>query len=219
MVAIRGLSIYIFSAAYDYLFSLCHDLEINEYVSKFAFDNNYVTHLQMIQKWIKIIPLIISIHLQKREALKSFCYFNCHLYLRFFFHLNILPRHRKRWIVGRRGCSKQLNMAIVASSQRYSWPCSVHKAKIAFSWTFSHQVRAKWSNFIRYITKLTILLYLADLTPHEKLPVIFYIHGGGFIEGSGNGYAPDFLIEKDVILVGYAFCISNNRCCCSTMNM
>lgn len=41
------------------------------------------------------------------------------------------------------------------------------------------------------------------------MPVIFYIHGGGFIEGSGNGYAPDFLIEKDVILVSLALGLSN----------
>lgn len=32
---------------------------------------------------------------------------------------------------------------------------------------------------------------------------MFFIHGGGFAEGSGNDnvYGPDFLVEKDVVLV------------------
>lgn len=39
----------------------------------------------------------------------------------------------------------------------------------------------------------------------EKLAVMFYIHGGGFFEGSGNDdfLGPDFLINEDVILVNY----------------
>lgn len=43
----------------------------------------------------------------------------------------------------------------------------------------------------------------ANIEPNEKLPVLFWIHGGAFIGGSGNDglYGPDFLIEKRVILV------------------
>lgn len=46
-------------------------------------------------------------------------------------------------------------------------------------------------------------MFLANVKPHEKLAVMFFIHGGGFAEGSGDNYfyGPDFLIEKDVILV------------------
>lgn len=35
------------------------------------------------------------------------------------------------------------------------------------------------------------------------MPVLFWIHGGAFIGGSGNDglYGPDFLIEKRIILV------------------
>lgn len=35
------------------------------------------------------------------------------------------------------------------------------------------------------------------------MPVIFFIHGGGYSEGSGNDFffGPDFLTEKDVIVV------------------
>lgn len=44
---------------------------------------------------------------------------------------------------------------------------------------------------------------LADVNPSKKLPVMFYIHGGGFFEGSGNDefLGPDFIINEDVILV------------------
>lgn len=42
-----------------------------------------------------------------------------------------------------------------------------------------------------------------DVKPTEKLAVMFYIHGGGFYEGSGDDqqYGPDFLINDNVILV------------------
>lgn len=35
------------------------------------------------------------------------------------------------------------------------------------------------------------------------MPVMFFIHGGGFIEGSGNDSraGPDFLMNENVILV------------------
>lgn len=44
---------------------------------------------------------------------------------------------------------------------------------------------------------------LADVKPNAKLAVMFFIHGGGYAEGSGNDnvYGADFLIEKDVVLV------------------
>lgn len=53
-------------------------------------------------------------------------------------------------------------------------------------------------------------LYLNVYTPelpskrrHPKMPVMFFIHGGGFSFGSGNSfiYGPDFLIAEGVILV------------------
>lgn len=43
----------------------------------------------------------------------------------------------------------------------------------------------------------------ADIEPNERLAVLFFIHGGGFTEGSGNNwlYGADFFIENRVILV------------------
>lgn len=35
----------------------------------------------------------------------------------------------------------------------------------------------------------------------SKLAVMFYIHGGSYVIGSGNAYGPDFLLEQNVILV------------------
>lgn len=37
--------------------------------------------------------------------------------------------------------------------------------------------------------------------PHKLLPVIVYIHGGGFFFGSARTYGPAYLLQKDVILV------------------
>lgn len=37
---------------------------------------------------------------------------------------------------------------------------------------------------------------------NAKLPVMFYIYGGGFTSGASNFYAPDFLMEEDIIVVG-----------------
>lgn len=38
---------------------------------------------------------------------------------------------------------------------------------------------------------------------NEKLAVLFFIHGGGYAEGFGNDfiYGPDFIVEKQTILV------------------
>lgn len=46
-------------------------------------------------------------------------------------------------------------------------------------------------------------VYTPELEPKEPLPVMFYIHGGGYISGSGNDdlYGPDFLVSRGVILV------------------
>ncbi|KAJ8716843.1 hypothetical protein PYW07_003470 [Mythimna separata] len=50
---------------------------------------------------------------------------------------------------------------------------------------------------------LFLNVYTPTLTPDTPLPVMFFIHGGGFKFGSGNVdiYGPDFLVSKDVIVV------------------
>lgn len=40
-----------------------------------------------------------------------------------------------------------------------------------------------------------------SINPNAKLPVIFYIYGGRFVTGAASDYAPDFLIEENVIVV------------------
>lgn len=43
----------------------------------------------------------------------------------------------------------------------------------------------------------------SDVSSENKRAVMFYIHGGGFVEGSGNDdfYGPDFFLNEDVVLV------------------
>lgn len=50
---------------------------------------------------------------------------------------------------------------------------------------------------------LHLNVYTPDLAPKTPLPVMVYMHGGGFKSGSGNDdfYGPDFLVQHGVILV------------------
>ncbi|KAH9641218.1 hypothetical protein HF086_004605 [Spodoptera exigua] len=50
---------------------------------------------------------------------------------------------------------------------------------------------------------LFLNVYTPTLTPKTPLPVMFYIHGGYYVKGSGNDdqLGPDFLIDREVVLV------------------
>ncbi|XP_039755091.1 esterase FE4-like [Pararge aegeria] len=50
---------------------------------------------------------------------------------------------------------------------------------------------------------LNLNVYTPELKPNKRLPVMFWIHGGGLINGSGNDdlYGPEFLVRQNVILV------------------
>lgn len=54
---------------------------------------------------------------------------------------------------------------------------------------------------------LHLNIYSPDLTPRKPLPVMIYFHGGRYTTMSGHPfyYGPDYLIEKDVILVTFNF--------------
>ncbi|XP_065093902.1 esterase B1-like [Ochlerotatus camptorhynchus] len=54
---------------------------------------------------------------------------------------------------------------------------------------------------------LKINVFTKTTSPSKPLPVMVYIYGGGFTEGtSGNElYGPDFLLQKDVILVNFNY--------------
>lgn len=54
---------------------------------------------------------------------------------------------------------------------------------------------------------LYLNVYSPDLKPRRPLPVMVWIHGGGFICGSGTSdlYGPEFLIKKDVVLVTFNY--------------
>ncbi|XP_055702469.1 esterase B1-like [Phlebotomus papatasi] len=50
---------------------------------------------------------------------------------------------------------------------------------------------------------LHVNVYTKNQNPKRLLPVMVYIHGGAFISGAGTSmmFGPDFLMEKDVVLV------------------
>ncbi|GBP50159.1 Esterase FE4 [Eumeta japonica] len=50
---------------------------------------------------------------------------------------------------------------------------------------------------------LFLNVYSPDLKPKHLLPVMFFIHGGGYKSGSGDSdnYGPDFLMKQGVVLV------------------
>uniref|UniRef100_A0A336LXX1 Carboxylic ester hydrolase n=1 Tax=Culicoides sonorensis TaxID=179676 RepID=A0A336LXX1_CULSO len=50
---------------------------------------------------------------------------------------------------------------------------------------------------------LGINVFTPNLSPGELLPVFVWIHGGAFVGGSSSqlAYGPDYIVEKDVILV------------------
>ena len=48
---------------------------------------------------------------------------------------------------------------------------------------------------------LTLNIFTTTDTPHQDKPVMFWIHGGGFSQGSKDQYRMRGLIEEDVVLV------------------
>ncbi|XP_049862485.1 juvenile hormone esterase-like [Schistocerca gregaria] len=48
---------------------------------------------------------------------------------------------------------------------------------------------------------LYLNVYTPELSPSNPLPVMFWVHGGGFGFGGGSVYGPDFLLNYDVVLV------------------
>ncbi|CAH1640554.1 unnamed protein product [Spodoptera littoralis] len=54
---------------------------------------------------------------------------------------------------------------------------------------------------------LYLNVYTPSIKPDKPLPVMFWIHGGGFISGAGDDdvYGPKFLVRQDVILVTFNY--------------
>ncbi|KAL0274206.1 UNVERIFIED_CONTAM: hypothetical protein PYX00_006685 [Menopon gallinae] len=48
---------------------------------------------------------------------------------------------------------------------------------------------------------LVVNVFSPNVTDKAKLPVMVYLHGGSFIAGSAYDFQPDFLLEKDIVLV------------------
>lgn len=50
---------------------------------------------------------------------------------------------------------------------------------------------------------LYLNVYTRSIEKNSRLPVLFWVHGGAFLMGSGNSeeFGPDYFIRKDVVLV------------------
>ncbi|KAL5280805.1 CES5A.2 family protein [Megaselia abdita] len=46
---------------------------------------------------------------------------------------------------------------------------------------------------------LSLCVYTKDV--HGKLPIMFYIYGGGFANGTAQEFPPGYLLEKDIVLI------------------
>ncbi|XP_013141726.1 PREDICTED: esterase FE4-like [Papilio polytes] len=57
---------------------------------------------------------------------------------------------------------------------------------------------------------LFLNVYTPDIKPERALPVMFYIHGGGLVGGSGNDdmYGPEFLIRHGIVFVTFNYRLS-----------
>lgn len=45
------------------------------------------------------------------------------------------------------------------------------------------------------------VILLTDLEPSEKMSVIFFVHGGGYMSGGSSWHGPDLLLDEDIVLV------------------
>uniref|UniRef100_A0A336N0V6 Carboxylic ester hydrolase n=1 Tax=Culicoides sonorensis TaxID=179676 RepID=A0A336N0V6_CULSO len=57
------------------------------------------------------------------------------------------------------------------------------------------------------LKSLGINIFTPDLSPSKPLPVLIFIHGGAFINGSSSTtiYGPDYLIENNIIMVSFNY--------------
>lgn len=78
----------------------------------------------------------------------------------------------------------------VRNVSHYGLPCPQLKLEALF---------AKQPSGMDFEDCLTLSVYSSELSGSK--PVMFFIHGGGFYEGSGANHTPEYLLEKDVVLV------------------
>ena len=58
---------------------------------------------------------------------------------------------------------------------------------------------------------LRLNVYSRDLNPTEKMPVMFWIHGGALRYGSGDVYLPDGILTKSSKLNSFSSLLSDEN--------
>ncbi|XP_075975638.1 juvenile hormone esterase-like [Anticarsia gemmatalis] len=78
----------------------------------------------------------------------------------------------------------------------------VREAKKFGSKSYQHDLFTK-TGIVGSEDSLYLNVYTPDVKPEKPLPVMFWIHGGGFICGSGEDdfYGPEFLVRHGVVVV------------------
>jgi carboxylesterase type B len=49
--------------------------------------------------------------------------------------------------------------------------------------------------------KTLFRIVFLQVLPSLKMDVMVWFHGGGFVSGAGSFYGPDYLLDKDIVLV------------------
>lgn len=77
--------------------------------------------------------------------------------------------------------------------------------KIACISTFTHLRLIKILQLVKF--KFKFDEFQLKTARDQLLPVMFFIHGGGFFCGTGNPdlYGPDILLDKDIVLVTFNY--------------
>lgn len=105
------------------------------------------------------------------------------------------------------------NIGQIKKKEKNNTYCTFQAPKPANPWTGVRDAKQFGSKCVQFdlLTKtvqgsedcLYLNVYTPNVTPDKALPVMFWIHGGAFLFGSGEDdiYGPEFLVKDGVVIV------------------
>lgn len=114
-------------------------------------------------------------------------------------------KHRQKWSRGRACSLPNKNHRSACKRILLHAPPKSRDRRIVSTWMSTHRrFQFEFLDWI-FFTKLFKFIQTANRT--EKLPVMVFIHGGGWISGHGgiSLYGPGYLLEHDVVLVSFNY--------------